>query len=265
VAWRAAGWFLAGCVIPLFLFLFYNWICFGSPLAIGYANESLQEFRDVHREGVMGIQWPDPETLVYITVHPMQGLFVQSPVLLMAIGGMIRMQRERKFRAEFIALTAMIVAYFLAISGFPIWWGGNSFTVRHLIPILPFFGIFMMFLPPKYQPATMALGLLSLSYMLVGTATLYVGFDPLIRELINQGLAVSWNSSLLHDELIPKLMRNLLSFTWGGYFFDVESWYLNLAIPVAAAGLLMGIFYLVNKSADTTPQVTRKRIIGNNR
>jgi hypothetical protein len=203
----------------------------------------------------MGIRWPNPETLVYMTVHPLQGLFFQSPVLLMAIGGMILMQRDKKFRAEFIALTAIILSYFLAISGFPIWWGGNSFTGRHVIPVLPFFGIFMMFLPRQYHPATIALGLVSLCHMLVGTATVYSSFDIHIRAILEQGLAFSWDRSLLYDELIPKLMRNQLSFTWGQYFFDIESWYLNLAIPVIAAALLIGVFYLVNKRADAMPEV----------
>lgn len=256
--WPSVVWFVAGGIIPLILFLSYNWICFGSPLAIGYASENLQEFRDVHSEGIMGIQWPKPETLVYMTIHPMQGLFFQSPVLLMAIGGMIVMQRERKFRSEFIVLTSVIVTYFLAISGFPIWWGGNSFTVRHLIPVLPFFGIFMMFVPRKYYPLLIALGLLSLFQMLVGTATFYSGFDSHIRDLLKQGMVFSWKTSLLYAELLPKLLRNQLSFTWGQYFFDMESWYLNLAIPVITAVILMGAFYFVNKRAEISARVTDK-------
>jgi hypothetical protein len=198
----------------------------------------------------MGIGWPNPETLLYMTIHPMQGIFIQSPVLFLAFGGFIMMQRERKFRAELVLVTSMILTYFLAISGLKIWWGGDAFTVRHLIPILPFFGIFMIFLPRKYYLLFIVFGLASFFQMLVASATMYHFFDQYIRETLEQGFVFSWKTSLLYREMLPKLLHHRLTFTWGRYLFGLESWYFNFAIPVIAAIVLLIIFYFVSMQED---------------
>ena len=251
--WKTAGLFFAGGAIPMIIFISYNWICFGSPLAIGYANENLQEFKEVHSDGLMGIRWPNLETLLYMTIHPMQGIFIQSPALFLAIGGFIMMQRERNYWAEFIDVTSTILAYFLAISGLKIWWGGDAFSVRHLIPILPFFGIFMIFLPRKYYLLFIGLGLISFFQMLIASATIYHFFDQYIRETLQQGLVFSWKTSLLYREMLPKLLHHRLTFTWGQYLFGLESWYFNLAIPTIAAIVLLIVFYFVSKQEFIPP------------
>jgi hypothetical protein len=250
--WKTVSLFFAGGTIPLVLFMSYNWICFGSPLITGYSNEYLQKFKEIHSEGLMGIGWPNLETLLYMTIQPMQGIFIQSPVLFLAIGGFFIMLREKKLRAELIVGTLTIVTYFLAISGFKLWWGGDSFTVRHLIPILPFFGIFMVFLPRKYYPLFIILGLASFSQMLVASATVYQFFDQFIRERLERGFFASWKSSLVYRELLPKLLHNRLDFSWGQYLFGLESWYFNLAVPLIAAIVLLIIFYFVNRQEDKT-------------
>lgn len=247
-AWQTIGWFFAGGAIPLITLLSYNWICFGSPLETGYANENLPEFREVHSEGLMGIGWPNPLTLLYMTIHPMQGIFLQSPILLVAIGTAILMFREKKWRIEFVIVTSIIVVYFLAISGLKIWWGGDAFTVRHLIPVLPFFGIFLFFLSRKYYPLLLCAGLVSFFQMLVASATIYRPFDRYIREILAQGFFFSWESSLLYPRMLRRLLNNnFQSLTWGQYFVNLESWYFNLAVPMLAAVVLIVVFYWLSR------------------
>jgi len=231
--------------------MFYNWISFGSPLEVGYANENLPEFQAVHSEGIMGIGWPRPETLLYMTIHPMQGIFLQSPVLLLSIiGGLAMLRNERKWRAEFIVAAAIILVYFLIISGLKIWWGGDAFTVRHIIPVLPFFGIFMIFLPRKYLPLLIASGLVSFFNMLVASATTYQPFDRYIRETLEQGIVFSWKTSLLYQRLLPRLLDNKLGLTWGQTLYGLESWYFNLLVPMFTAFVLLIVFYLVGRQED---------------
>ncbi len=98
--WRVVGWFALGGVLPLILFASYNWACFGSPFALGYAYVSFPEFKELHSEGLMGIGWPNMQTLLYITINPMMGILIQAPVLFLSIGGFLIMQRERKLRAR---------------------------------------------------------------------------------------------------------------------------------------------------------------------
>ena len=252
--WKTIVFFLVGSVIPLMIFIFYNWICFGSPLAIGYASENLQEFKAVQGEGLMGIGWPNPETLIYMTIHPMQGIFILSPVLALAIGGFIMMLRERKLRAELVVVTSTILIYFLVISGYKTWWGGDAFTVRHLIPIFPFFGILMIFLPRKYSPLFIGLGLVSFSQMMIASSTSYRYFDVFVTTTLRHGLVFSWKTSLLFREMLPKLLHNRLTFSWGQYLFGLESWYFNFAIPIIAAIVLLIVFYFVNRKEDTLIQ-----------
>ena len=251
--WKTVGWFFAGGAIPLIIFMFYNWISFGSPLEVGYANENLPEFQAVHSEGIMGIGWPRPETLLYMTIHPMQGIFLQSPVLLLSIiGGWTMLRQEKKWRTEFVVVTSMILIYFLAISGLKIWWGGDAFTVRHLIPVLPFFGIFMMFLPRKYHLLLIGLGLVSFFNMLIASATTYQPFDRYIRETLEQGFVFSWKTSLLYQRLLPRLLDNKLGFTWAQTLFGIESWYFNLLVPLLIAFVLLIVFYFVGRQEDKT-------------
>lgn len=248
--WKVVGLFFAGGAIPLIIFISYNWVCFGSPLAIGYANENLQEFKELHSEGLMGIGWPNFKTLLYMTVYPMQGIFLQSPVLLLTIGGWIMMLRKIFFRAEFITITSVILVYFLAISGLKIWWGGDAFTVRHLIPVLPFFGIFMIFLPRKSYALLIGLGLVSVFQMMVASATMYHFFDGYIRTALAQGFAFSWKNSLLYGEMWSKLRHHRLTYAWGEYLFGIESWYFNFSIPVITTIILLIIFYFVSRQED---------------
>ena len=251
--WKTVGWFIAGGAIPFLMFISYNWICFGSPLEIGYANENLPEFQAVHSEGIMGIGWPRPETLLYMTIHPMQGIFLQSPVLLLSIiGGWTMLRQEKKWRTEFVVVASMILTYFLIISGLKIWWGGDAFTVRHLIPVLPFFGIFLIFLPQKYHLLLVGTGLVSFFHMLVASATTYQPFDRYIRETLEQGFVFSWNTSLLYQRLLPRLLDNNMGFTWGQSLLGLESWYLNLLVPILAAFVLLIIFYFVGRQEDKT-------------
>ena len=235
----------------MIIFMSYNWICFGSPLEVGYANESMAEFQAAHSEGIMGIRWPRPETLLYMTIHPMQGIFFYSPVLLLSIiGGLTMLRQETKWRTEFMVVAAIILVYFLAISGLKIWWGGDAFTVRHLVPVLPFFGIFLIFLPRKYLPLLIGIGLVSFFHMLVASATTYYPFDRFIRKALEQGFMLSWNTSLLYERLLPRLLHNRLGFTWGQTLFRLVSWYFNLLIPILTAFILLIVFYFVGRRED---------------
>ncbi len=251
--WKTVGWFFAGGAIPFLMFISYNWICFGSPLEVGYANESLSEFQAVHSEGIMGIGWPNPETLLYMTIHPMQGIFLQSPVLLLSIfGGWAMLRHERKWYTEFVVAALVILVYFLAISGLKIWWGGSAFTVRHIIPVLPFFGIFLIFLPRKYHLLLIACGFVSFFQMLIASATTYHPLDRFIKEALIEGFIASWNTSLLYQRLLPRLLHNNLGLTWGQTLLGLESWYFNLLVPILAAFVLLIVFYFVGRQEDKT-------------
>ncbi|MBM3125074.1 MAG: hypothetical protein FJZ87_08345 [Chloroflexi bacterium] len=248
--WKTARSFLAGGAIPLAVFLFYNWVSFGSPWSTGYANEYLPEFNQLRSTAFLGIGWPNLETLLYMTVHPMLGVFIHSPILALSLCGIPFMWQARRFRVEFFVVTLMVFVYFLVNSGSITWWGGDAFTVRYLIPVLPFFGIYLIFLPRKFAPLILGIGLVSLFQMMVASATLYHFFDQYITEILDQGFKISWGTNLLYRELVPKLLRHRLTFSWGHYLFGLESWYFNFAIPIFAGLILLFVFHVINRGKD---------------
>jgi hypothetical protein len=248
--WSISASFFAGSLIPFILFAFYNWVCFGSPFTIGYANPSLPEFQELHGRGFMGIALPDPTAFLYMLIHPTVGLFFVSPILFISFIGMKNMYQNVNWRAEFIVAVLIILLYFLAISGFGSWWGGDSFMARYIIPPLPFFAIFLFFVPQKYQILMVGLGIISFFQMLVASATPFDYVGQHIGETIQKGFFESWNSSLFYDVLLPRFFKHKLNFTWGDYLLNIDSWYFNMAIPLIIFMILLIIFYVVNKRAE---------------
>jgi hypothetical protein len=77
------------------------------------------------------------EALAGNLVSPARGLLVFSPVFLFATWGAVLHWRERRNRAEVIAWSGVIVLHWLAVSGFPHWWGGYSYGPRFMTDLTP--------------------------------------------------------------------------------------------------------------------------------
>lgn len=249
--WKFLLPFAAGGGIALVLLLSYNTICFGSPFTTGYAFENLKEFQESYNSGIMAFGWPNPVTLFYMTLHPAQGVFIQSPVLFFAIGGIFFAARNKSLRAEFIAALSIILIFFLMFSGIGLWWGGDAFSSRYLVPVLPFFAIFMVHIPRKYYSLFLSLGAISIAQMLIASATTFNGLNLATEKIVENGAPFSWQSFLLYSILLPRLLKNKLTLTWGNYLLGIDSWYFNLAIPILAAAGLLIIFYLIGKRSTS--------------
>lgn len=72
-------------------------------------------------------------------VSPSRGLFVFSPVLLLAIVGVVVRVRRRQFESLDAAVIAVIVLHWLLIGLRPAWHGGHSYGPRLFTDVLPFF------------------------------------------------------------------------------------------------------------------------------
>jgi hypothetical protein len=78
-------------------------------------------------------------------VSPSRGLLVFSPIVLVAIAGVV-IAWKRKATTPLEVLCAVAVpCYVIAIALFPIWWAGTSFGPRFMTETLPF--IFVLSLP----------------------------------------------------------------------------------------------------------------------
>lgn len=242
--------FLAGGGIILALLLTYNKMVFGSPFTTGYSFNKFEMFEEAFSRGYMGFEWPRARTLFLMTFHPTQGIFFQSPVLLAALAGVFWTVNRKALKAEAVMASAAILAFLIAFSGVRLWWGGDSFSTRYVIAILPFFAIFLLNTPKFWRLLFYGLAALSIFQMLIASATPFNGMDLATSKVMEVGSTFSMQSFLLYTLLLPRLLKNKLTLTWGNHLLGVESWYFNLVIPLLAATVLLTIFFLAGRHAD---------------
>lgn len=163
--------FLALVAVPILLMTWYSWEMLGSPTALGQG----QRMR-MGNDPLVG--------LAGILVSPGRGLFVFSPVLLMALPALPHAwARESRFpllRPLVIGAAGIIGVHAL----WHVWWGGVSFGYRMLIETLP---AFMLLLAVAWEThlrgrpvrvaAASALLLLSVWASALGALVAPCGFD----------------------------------------------------------------------------------------
>jgi hypothetical protein len=81
--------------------------------------------------------------LVGTLVSPSRGLFVFSPVLVLSVyGAWLKLRRDRDLLDA--ALATIVLAHWIALSSFPIWWGGHSFGYRLFSDMVPYLVYFLI-------------------------------------------------------------------------------------------------------------------------
>jgi hypothetical protein len=146
---RRIGWvILIGALIATG-WMIYNTAIFGSPLELGYSYSELWTER--HHTGFMSLTWPRWEAIWGITFSPFRGLFVLSPLLLLAVPGFILWWRSGKHRPEFWVVLTSVLAMFLFNSSSIMWWGGFAVGPRYLLPMLPFMALPIIFVSHEWE------------------------------------------------------------------------------------------------------------------
>lgn len=188
--WRTAALMLVGMVPPLALAATYNTLAFGGPLHQGYAYlAGPAAYRIGQAQGFMGITYPHLDALWQTTFGPYRGLFLLSPVLVLAVPGFVLLSRSPAWRAEIALWSGIVVAYFLFVVSYFEWNGGFSLGPRHFLPALPFLVLPIgALLQPKHARAwRIAAAILSgASLAIVGLAT---ATGPLINPRFDAPLA----------------------------------------------------------------------------
>ncbi len=111
----------------------YNWVCFGSPLAFAYHHQAA--FTEMHT-GFFGInRLPDARSAYHLLFGVQQGLFVWSPVLLLALVGYFQMRRTPM---ELFFVTYLVPLFqVVAISAYFLPRAGGALGPRLLSSVLP--------------------------------------------------------------------------------------------------------------------------------
>jgi len=245
---------VVGGLGPIALYLIYNTLCFGSPFSNAYSYV-MDEFREGMTRGFMGIGRPRLDVLYYITIHPVRGLFIQSPVLIAALVGFFSILKSQQWRVEGILAAFALVAYLLVNAGYFVWWGGWSFGPRHLIPMLPFLCLPLIFFPKRFFPIVVVLTVVSIVHMIIATA-----FSPLTPpKFLSLLLKGDAPFGLLPFFGHSPIYNFNLKFLMAGYYapnvamlFGLDG-FLNLT-PLIAVILMASIpfaFYRNSKSSKT--------------
>lgn len=144
-SWRARLLPFLGFGVALAFQGVYNGVVFGDPLTFAYAHKYSKTFSEFHGSGLFGVGLPDLLNLLRLWFSPERGLFFLAPVLLVAVPGVILLERdpELHWRERVLPMVALLIPA-LVLSGFVDWKAGNAAGPRHLVSILPFLAAPMM-------------------------------------------------------------------------------------------------------------------------
>ncbi len=127
--------FAAGAAPMVIVALLYNEVRWGSPFATGYVQTE-------HR--YLAMQW---EGFVGLLASPGRGFFWYSPILLLALAGLIDLWREQRRIAAAVLIFAG--AYLAFLSFLTVWNGDWTWGPRHLLPVVPILAIGLL---PRLEP-----------------------------------------------------------------------------------------------------------------
>ena len=239
-----------GGAIPILLQMIYNKLCFGNFLSIGYANLANSYYRSGMELGFMGINWPDLRVLYYMTLHPTMGLFWESPVLLFSVIGVVFIFLERRFRQEAILAMGMIGSYMVIMSGYYMWWGGSALGPRHIIPVLPFFCVLLIFVPKRLTWPLVILSLVSIGQMFIAAASDVLAPDDWVSEINTLGFLKYTN---IYSYCLKRLLAGKFAWNLGQAILGLQNWasLLPVALVVSGSTILMVLF---STRSDRNPQ-----------
>ncbi len=234
----------AGAAVPLAFYMYYNAACFGSPFANAYTYFARDDVRAHIHTGIMGIGKPSVKNLYYLTLHPVRGLFIQSPVALLALPGLAFLWRAPGRRAKAALATWALISVPIVLSGFYDWAGGASATPRALLPMIPFLALPLLALPREWDGVLGILALISIAQMLALTAYAPFSGSFLIRlqEEAHPGGWIPWINGSPVAESVRWLLRGHWRDTIGSRLLPLSGApaLLPLAAVLAAGGYWIG-------------------------
>jgi hypothetical protein len=214
--WRLYAVGAAGGFLALSPMLYYNIRVYGHVFTTGYQHEAASEFAAAHANGLSGIGLPDPAVMMAMTIHPLMGIFWQSPVLLLAAAGWRAIRTE--YRGEFLLSLTAIVAYVIFMSGYYDWSGGQAYAPRHLVPLFPLFAIPLAFLPRRWRAIGWCLTGLSIAQHLVATAAQWGGLSDMVYSTLDESNFPMVFTSTIWNVCWPNLRAGLFLENRGALF-----------------------------------------------
>ncbi|MCS6801554.1 MAG: hypothetical protein RMM58_10610 [Chloroflexota bacterium] len=144
------------------------------------------------------------EAIAGILISPSRGLFIYSPILLLALAGAVARARSGRWTLLDSAFAAVVALHTLMIASFVNWWGGHSFGPRLMTDVLPYLMVFLAYgveavrrlpaAPRRLAAATTALLLaLSVAIHAIGANNYAVNFWNAEPVSVNDAPSRLWD------------------------------------------------------------------------
>ncbi len=122
---RYAVRYLLWALVVAVPFVAFNWAVYHAALPPYYTASKIGHGGSF-AEAAVGTLW-----------SPGRGLFVYSPILLLSVyGAWLTLGRRGDLPSH--AVAAIVALHWVALSSFPVWWGGHSFGYRLLSDMAPY-------------------------------------------------------------------------------------------------------------------------------
>jgi len=126
--------FACGLALPLLMFAFYHYMCFGSPFVFASRYSRML--------GPMRFELPKPEILFGLSLSPYRGFLLYMPIFFISFFGLANFFRkpDKKYVFEMALIVLFVIFTFFAfaIACNRVWPLGGSFGPRHFISLVPF-------------------------------------------------------------------------------------------------------------------------------
>ena len=153
---RYLPFFILGCIPPAIVQVFYNFVCFGHPLALSYKYSNEMVMSEINGR-LFGIPGP---TQLYRLFLSHRGILLSSPVLLMVLPGMVFFFKKNKWIAEAITSVSISLIFIAFIASF---YGNVTETdPRYLLPAFPYFFLLAGFSLCRFPKLFKMVGFVSL-------------------------------------------------------------------------------------------------------
>ncbi len=202
VAWRRAHRIIVGGLPFALLLAAYNYAAFGSVFSLSTASERYAPLRKLVGTGLFGIGVPDIGGALRQLFDPARGLFVFSPVLLVALIGIWRMRRVLTSGA-WITLILAPLSLLILFSGYPNWHGGWNVGPRYIVPVVPFVAMGLAFVGASW-----------IESLLAGASIVAVALTSLTFPFPDVSFAIPWQTlgvPLLRDGLVAPNALHLVA------------------------------------------------------
>jgi hypothetical protein len=174
VLFRQRHQFVGFCLAafpPFLAFLTYNMIYNGSAVSTGFAIGIIDPSR-LRALGAHLFKTPLHEGLAGVLFSPSRGLFIYSPILVLACIGIVVVWKDFK-RALLKYLSFVPLLTILLAAKWINWWGGGSYGPRLLADITPFLCLYL------YPPLERAHSRPLLKYAIACLVALSIGLHAL--------------------------------------------------------------------------------------